>query len=81
MKIKQLAQLLEETNYQAALQLFKVSFTEFTKKPRLPAFREVLTLSDDELRPILQVMDIALMDDVSGMLIRANYLKKENDNV
>lgn len=77
MKIKQLAQLLEETNYQGALQLFMVSFTEFTKKPRLSAFREVLTLSDDELRPILQVMDMALMDDVSGMLIRANYRKKK----
>lgn len=78
MEIKQLAQLLEATNYQAALQLFMVSFTEYMKKPRLSAFREVLTLSDEELRPILQVMDHALMDDVSGMLIRANYRKKKS---
>lgn len=77
MKTKQLAQLLEDTNYQAALQLFMVSYTEYTKKPRLSPFREVLSLSDDELRPILQVMDLALMDDVSGMLIRANYRKKK----
>lgn len=77
-KIKQLALLLEETNYQAALKLFMVNFTEYTKKPRLSAFREVLTLSDDELRPILQVMEHALMDDVSGMLIRANYRKKKS---
>jgi tetratricopeptide (TPR) repeat protein len=77
MKTKQLAQLMEETNYQAALQLFISTFTEYTKKPRISAFREVLTLTDEELRPILQVMDLALMDDVSGMLIRANYRKKK----
>ncbi|MCG1022943.1 tetratricopeptide repeat protein [Sutcliffiella horikoshii] len=74
---KQLAQLMEETDYQAALQLFMDTFTEYTKKPRLLAVREVLALSDDELRPILQVMDFALMDDISGMLIRAKYRKKK----
>ncbi|TYS68303.1 tetratricopeptide repeat protein [Sutcliffiella horikoshii] len=74
---KQLAQLMEENNYQAALQLFISTLTDYTKKPRLLAFREVLALTDEELRPILQVMDLALMDDVSGMLIRANHRKKK----
>ncbi|KPB03086.1 tetratricopeptide repeat protein [Bacillus sp. CHD6a] len=76
-KTKQLAQLMEENSYQAALQLFISTFTEYTKKPSLSAFREILAPTDEELRPILQVMDLALMDDVSGTLIRANYRKKK----
>ncbi len=77
MKIKQLAKLMDEANYQAALQLFRDAFIDYTNKPKLSAFREVLALSDDELRPILQVMDLALMDDISGLLIRANHRKKK----
>lgn len=77
MNTKQLAQWMEEGNYQAALPFFINTFTNYTTKPKLSALREVLKLSDDELRPILQVMDLALMDDVSGMLIRANYRKKK----
>ncbi|KMJ59854.1 hypothetical protein AB685_03085 [Bacillus sp. LL01] len=77
MKTKQLSHLLKEANYQAALQLFIDAYTDFTKKPILSAFREVLALSDDDLRPILQVMDVAMMDDVSGILIRANYRRKK----
>jgi tetratricopeptide (TPR) repeat protein len=53
------------------------TFTELLKKPKLSAFREVLALTDDEMRPLLQVLDIALMDDVSGILIRANHRKKK----
>ncbi|MCM3617467.1 tetratricopeptide repeat protein [Sutcliffiella horikoshii] len=76
-KTEQLAQLMEAADYQAALQLFMDTFREFTNKPRLSAFREILVLPDDVLRPILQVMDLALMDDISGVLVRANYRRKK----
>jgi tetratricopeptide (TPR) repeat protein len=77
MEMKRIADLLKENKYSDALELFLNTYWEYTKSLKLSTLRKVINLPDEELRSLLKIMDLALMEDMSSVLVRANYRRKK----
>lgn len=70
--------LLENQNYQEALELFLEQFQKYIKQYKLTAIRNLMHLPEENLKDLLKMMDLALMDQWSRILVRKRYRKQKS---
>ncbi|CAG9622385.1 C39 family peptidase [Sutcliffiella rhizosphaerae] len=73
MEIGLITKLLEENKYNEAINYFVTEFKSINIDKPIELIKKVVSLPDDEMRSLLRVLDLALMDRISSLLVRVRF--------